>query len=138
MPKVVLRWKQIQGEEEAFPGAAGVAVGRMPKSANWPSKSPHCGADSGYLGLTEPDVGLQHRKLNELEEKEIRLMQIANSITIYGCAVPMWMICVMPSHKSGALLELRIYQPFNFKTGKFSELRWMALLLPTTGKLILA
>jgi len=38
---------------------------------------------------------------------------------------------------SGALLELRIYHPYNFKTGEYDEPHWAALLLSATGEMSL-
>ncbi|MEI2771582.1 MAG: hypothetical protein V9G98_12890 [Candidatus Competibacter sp.] len=77
--KVMLRWKQIQGEEEAF--LARLVRRRSEKDAEIRELARQIAElrrDLSHLAnLPEPNADLQRKKLNELEAKEIRLAQIS-------------------------------------------------------------
>ncbi len=139
--KVMLRWKQIQGEEEAF--LARLVRRRGEKDTEIRELARQIAElrrDLSHLvNLPKPDADLQHNKLNELEAKEIRLAQISREfnrhLQVRGANVDD--VRHYLPRDGGALLELRVYEPFDFKTGKSSELHWAALLLPAAGELSL-
>ena len=94
--KVMLRWKQIQGEEEAF--LARLVRRRSEKDAEIRELAKQIAdlrRDLSHLAnLPEPNADLQRKKLNELEAKEIRLAQISREFNrIYKCAALMWTTC---------------------------------------------
>ena len=139
--KVMLRWKQIQGEEEAF--LARLVRRRSEKDAEIRELAKQIAdlrRDLSHLAnLPEPNTDLLRKKLNELEAKEIRLAQISREfnrhLQVRGAnaddvrhALP---------REGGALLELRLYEPVDFKTGKRGEPHWAALLLPAAGEVSL-
>ncbi len=139
--KVMLRWKQIQGEEEAF--LARLVRRRSEKDAEIRELAKQIAdlrRDLSHLAnLPEPDADLQRKKLNELEAKEIRLAQISREFNRYLQVRSANVDDVrhyLP-HDSGALLELRLYYPANFKTGEWGEPHWAALLLSATGEMSL-
>jgi CHAT domain-containing protein len=139
--KVMLRWKQIQGEEEAF--LARLVRRRSEKDSEVRKLAKQIAElrrDLSHLAnLPEPDTDLQRKKLNELEAKEIRLAQISREFNRYLQVRGANVDDVRHSlpRDSGALLELRLYQPANFKTGKLGEPHWAALLLPAAGEISL-
>jgi CHAT domain-containing protein len=139
--KVILRWKHIQSEEEAF-------LARLVRSRSGKDSELHKLAkqiaelrrDLSHLAnLPQPNADLQRKKLNELEAKEIRLAQISREFNrhLQVRSVNVDDVRHYLPQPGGALLELRVYKPFNFKTGKFDSLHWAALLLPATGELSL-
>ncbi len=139
--KVMLRWKQIQGEEEAF--LARLVRRRSEKDSEIRDLAKQIAdlrRDLSHLAnLPEPDADLQRKKLNELEAKEIRLAQISREfnrhLQVRSANVDDVRHYLPPD--SGALLELRIYHPYNFKTGKYDEPHWAALLLSAAGEMSL-
>jgi len=139
--KVMLRWKQIQGEEEAF--LARLVRRRGEKDAEIGELARHIAErrrDLSHLAnLPEPDADLQRNKLNELEAKEIRLAQISREFNrhLQVRSANVDDVRHYIPRDGSALLELRVYAPFDFKTGKWSELHWAALLLPAAGELSL-
>jgi CHAT domain-containing protein len=139
--KVMLRWKQIQGEEEAF--LARLVRRRSEQDAEIRELARQIAElrrDLSHLAnLPEPDADLQRNKLNELEAKEIRLAQISREFNrhLQVRSANVDDVRQYLPRESGALLELRLYYPFNFKTGKYSESHWAALLLPATGEMSL-
>ncbi len=139
--KVMLRWKQIQGEEEAF--LARLVRRRSGQDAEVRELAGQIAAlrrELSYLAnQPEPDGALLRDKVNALEAKEIRLAQInwefnrhlqvrsANADDVRN---------YLP-RRNAALLELRQYQPVDFKSGEFDAPRWVALLLPAEGEMSL-
>ncbi|MER2533398.1 MAG: CHAT domain-containing tetratricopeptide repeat protein [Candidatus Competibacter sp.] len=139
--KVMLRWKQIQGEEEAFLARL---VRRRSGADSEIRELARQIADlrrdlSHLANLPEPDADLQHKKLNELEAQEIRLAQISREFNrhLQVRSANVDDVRHYLPRDGGALLELRIYQPADFKTGKLGEPHWAALLLPAAGELSL-
>ena len=139
--KVMLRWKQIQGEEEAFLARLVRRSSRQDTVIRELAKQiAELRRDLSHLAnLPEPNADLQRKKLNELEAKEIRLAQISREfnrhLQVRGANVDD--VRHSLPREGGALLELRVYQPFDFKVGKFGEPRWAALLLSATGEMFL-
>ncbi|MCB1823824.1 MAG: CHAT domain-containing protein, partial [Candidatus Competibacteraceae bacterium] len=139
--KVMLHWKQIQGEEEAF--LARLIRRSSEKNTEireLASQIAELRRDLSHLAhLPEPDTDLQRNKLNELEAKEIRLAQISREfnrhLQVRGANVDD--VRHYLPREGGALLELRQYRPADFKAGKFGEPHWAALLLPAAGKMSL-
>ena len=139
--KVILRWKQIQGEEEAF--LARLVRRRSEQDAEIRELAKQIAdlrRDLSHLAnLPEPDADVQRKKLNELEAKEIRLVQISREfnrhLQVRGANVDD--VRHFLPREGGALLELRVYQPVDFKAAKFGEPRWAALLLPAAGEMSL-
>ncbi len=139
--KVMLRWKQIQGEEEAF--LARLVRRRSEKDTEIRELAKQIAdlrRDLSHLAnLPEPDADLQRKKLNELEAREIRLAQISREfnrhLQVRGANVDD--VRQYLPREGGALLELRQYRPADFKTGKLGEPHWAALLLPATGEMSL-
>ncbi len=140
--KVMLRWKQIQGDEEAFlarlvrrRGGQDAEIGELAK------RIAELRRDLSHLAnLREPDAGLQHKRLSELEAQEIRLARISHEfnrhLQVRGVNVDD-VRHSLPSEGGSALLELRQYQPVDFETGELGELHWAALLLPAVGEMSL-
>ena len=139
--KVMLRWKQIQGEEEAF--LARLVRRRSEKDAEISELARQIAElrrDLSHLAnLPEPDAGLRRNKLNELEAKEIRLAQISREFNrhLQVRSANVDDVRHYLPREGGALLELRLYQPVDFKAGKRGEPHWAALLLPAAGELSL-
>ncbi len=139
--KVMLRWKQIQGEEEAF--LARLVRRRSEKDAEIRELARQIAGlrrDLSHLAhRPEPDADLQRNQLNELEAKEIRLAQISREFNrhLQVRSANVDDVRHYLPREGGALLELRQYHPADFKTGKRSEPHWAALLLPTAGELSL-
>ena len=139
--KVMLRWKQIQGEEEAFLARLVRRRGGQDTEIRELAKQiAELRRDLSHLAnLPEPDADLQRNKLNELEAKEIRLAQISREFNrhLQVRSANVDDVRHYLPHGGGALLELRLYQPADFKTGKLGEPHWAALLLPAAGELSL-
>lgn len=139
--KVMLRWKQIQGEEEAF--LARLVRRRSEKDAEIRELAKQIAdlrRDLSHLAnLPEPNADLLRKKLNELEASEIRLAQISRKFNRHFQVRGANVDDVRHSlpREGGALLELRQYRPADFKTGKLDEPHWAALLLPATGEMSL-
>ena len=139
--KVMLRWKQIQGEEEAF--LARLVRRRSDKDAEIRELAKQIAElrrDLSHLvNLPEPNADLQRKKLNDLEAQEIRLAQISREFNRHLQVRSANVDDVRHSlpRDGGVLLELRQYQPFDFKAGQFGEPHWAALLLPAAGEMIL-
>ncbi len=139
--KVMLRWKQIQGEEEAF--LARLVRRRSEKDTEIRELAKQIAdlrRDLSHLAnLPEPNADLQRKKLNELEAKEIRLARISHEferhLQVRGANVGD--VRQRLPRDSGALLELRLYFPVDFKTKKLDEPHWAALLLPSVGEISL-
>ena len=139
--KVMLRWKQIQGEEEAF--LARLVRRRSEQDTEireLARQSAELRRDLSHLANSpEPNADLLLKKLNELEAKEIRLAQISREfnrhLQVRSASVDD-VRHFLPLDR-GALLELRQYRPGDFKTGKLGEPHWAALLLPAAGDLSL-
>ncbi len=139
--KVMLRWKQIQGEEEAF--LARLVRRRGGQDAEVRELAQEIAALrrelSHLANRPEPDVDLQRQKLNELEAKETRLAQISRAFNRHlqvRAANADDVRSYLP-REGGALLELRQYHPVNFKTGKVDPPRWAALLLSAEDEMSL-
>ncbi|MFO1371385.1 MAG: hypothetical protein U1F42_02995 [Candidatus Competibacteraceae bacterium] len=66
---------------------------------------------------------MQRKKLNELEAKEIRLAQISREFNrhLQVCGANVDDVRHALPRESGALPELRLHKPFDFKTGKRGE-----------------
>ena len=138
--KVMLRWKQIQGEEEA---SLARLVRRSEKDSEIGELAKQIAdlrRDLSHLAnLPKPDADLQRKKLNELEAKEIRLAQISGEfnrhLQVRNADVDK--VRHYLPQDGGALLELRLYEPVDFKTGKGGEPHWAALLLSAAGEMSL-
>ncbi len=139
--KVMLRWKQIQGEEEAF--LARLVRRRSGQDAEIRELAQQIAElrrDLSHLAnLPKPDADLQRKKLNELEAQEIRLAQISREFNrhLQVRSANVDDVRQYLPRDGGALLELRLHYPFDFKTGKWGEPHWAALLLPAAGELSL-
>jgi CHAT domain-containing protein len=139
--KVMLRWKQIQGEEEAF--LARLVRRRSEKDTEIRELAKQIAElrrDLSHLAnFPEPKADLQRQKLNDLEAREIRLAQISREFNRHLQVRGANADDVRHSlpRDGGALLELRVYRPADFKTGKLGEPHWAALLLPATGEMSL-
>ena len=139
--KVMLRWKQIQGEEEA-------SLARLVRSRSEKDSEIHelarqiadLRSDLSHLAnLPKLDADLLRKKLNELEAKEIQLAKISGEFNRHLQVRNADVDKVRRSlpQDSGALLELRQYYPFDFKTGRWKEPCWAALLLSAAGEISL-
>jgi len=146
---VMLRWKQIQGEEDA-------SLGRLIRRES--KRNPEISELAKQIRMlrrdlsnlynrsepgTEEDreklIDIQRAKLEELETKEIRLAEIGEDYNRYLQVQQANVDKVrdsLPSQDS-ALLELRQYQPYYFRTGQLDSPRWAALLLPKSGEMSL-
>jgi CHAT domain-containing protein/Tfp pilus assembly protein PilF len=139
--KVMLRWKQVQGEEEAF--LARLVRRRSEKDTEIRELARQIAElrrDFSHLAnLPEPDADLQHNKLNELEAKEIRLAQVSREFNrhLQVRSANVDDVRHYLPREGGALLELRQYQPVDFKTATLGEPHWAALLLPAAGEMSL-
>ena len=139
--KIMLRWKQVQGEEDAF--LARLVRRRSEKDTEIRELAKQIAElrrDLSHLAnLPDPNADLQRKKLNELETKEIRLAQISREfnrhLQVRGANVDD--VRHSLPREGGALLELRQYRPADFRTGKLGEPHWAALLLPAAGELSL-
>jgi hypothetical protein len=139
--QVMLRWKQIQGEEETF--LARLVRRRGGQDAEVRALAAEIAAlrrDLSHLvHQPEPDADVQRQKLNELEAKETRLAQISHEFNRHlqvRAANADDVRSYLP-REGGALVELRQYYPFDFKTGEVGPPRWVALLLPASGAMSL-
>ncbi len=139
--KIMLRWKQIQGEEEAF--LARLVRRRAGQDAEVRELAGQIAALrrelSHLVHRPEPDIDLQREQLNALEEKEIRLAQISREFNrhLQVRAANADDVRNYLPREGGALLELRHYQPADFKTTEFDAPRWAALLLSSAGEMSL-
>ena len=125
---MLLRWKQLQGEEEAY--LAGL-VRR--------SQDPRVVAlGRGVAGLRARLASLAHagqgdaaaEVLGELEAKEAALGQVSRAYKDHlrvRTASLEEVRAVLPP--GSGLLELRQYHPIDFQTGELAEARWAGLLL---------
>ena len=135
--KVMLRWKQIQGEEEAF--LARLVRRRSEKDAEIRELAKQIAdlrRDLSHLAnLPEPNADLLRKKLNELEASEIRLAQISRKFNrhfqVRGASVDD--VRHSLPREGGALLELRLHYPFDFKTGKWGRLRFSPARSPSSS-----
>ncbi len=146
--RVMLRWKWIQAEEEAFlarfvrarAGRDSAAVRRLANDiatlrrdlsrlANLPVVNEGEGKKP-YRSLRD--------KLNALEAKEVQLAQLSREFKRH-LEVRNANIADVRSGlpEGGALLELRRYRPVEFKSGESGEPRFAALLLTASGEMSL-
>jgi len=137
---VMLRWKQIQGEEEAFLARmVRRRAGQDAEVRELAQQITELRRDLSHLAnQSESDTEILRAKLNDLEAKEIRLAQISREFNRH-LQVRAANVDEVSSYlpRDGALLELRQYYPVDFKTREYDAPRWAALLLTAAGDMSL-
>jgi len=135
---ILLRWKRLAGAEEA-------AIARLARTSRDPRVLDLAGqirdARSALTRLAngpQPDPKAFAAGLRELEDLEVKLATFSQSFRgqLAGRSVEWKAVWdrLRPGPVGGtALVELRAYQPFDFKTGKYKESRWLALILARAG-----
>ncbi|MFO1434132.1 MAG: tetratricopeptide repeat protein [Candidatus Competibacteraceae bacterium] len=125
---VMLRWKQLQGEEEAY-------LARLARRSEDPrirTLAQEIAAQRDQLAkLTHAGKTDEATKvLTELEAKELQLGQVSRDYKDHLRVRTANLEEVRAALPPGTgLLEFRWYQPVDFRAGKSGEPRWVALLL---------
>jgi len=128
---VLVRWKQVQGEEEAFMAHLVRASGDPALQALGQEIMARRSALSHLANTPAPDPATLRTSHEALEAKELELARFSrryeHHLRVRGAGVD-----AIRTHlpQDSALLELRLYTPVDFKTGKRGALHWLALLLP--------
>jgi len=135
---VLLRWKRLAGTEEA-------AIARLARTSRDPRVLELAGqvrdARSALTRLENgprPDPRALAAGLRGLEDLEVKLATFSRRFRgqLAGRSVEWEAVWdrLRPGPAGGtALVELRAYNPVDFKTGKFGEARWLALILARAG-----
>ncbi len=135
---ILLRWKRLAGAEEA-------AITRLARTSRDPRVLDLAGqvrnARSALTRLANgprPDPPALAAGLRELEDLEVKLATFSRRFRgqLAGRSVEWEAVWdrLRPGSAGGtALVELRAYNPVDFKTGKFAEPRWLALILARAG-----
>jgi len=128
---LLLRWKRLAGEEEA-------QVARLARTSQDPqvkdlaSRLAESRADlTRLVHLQKPDPKAIPESRAELERLEVELATLSRTFADQRAARSLDWKSVRDALPPGsALLELRAYQPFDFKTGEWAAPHWLALLIP--------
>ena len=135
---VLLRWKRLAGTEDAV-------IARLARTSRDPRVLDLAGqvrdARSALTGLANgprPDPPVLAAGLRGLEDLEVKLATVSRRFRgqLAGRSVEWEAVWdrLRPGPGGGtALVELRAYRPADFKTGKFGEARWLALILARAG-----
>ena len=136
---VILRWKQIQSDEEAF-------LARLVRSRDASSGAKSLATDiarlrshlTNLINKEDVDPVLQRQSLNELEAKEIQLARLSRDFKRHLEVRRANLHDVSSGIPQGAVLvEFRRYRPFDFKQRRGGSPRFLAMLLDGAGELAL-
>ena len=137
---VLLRWKRLAADEESV-------VVRLARTSQDPRVVELAGSLRGARAELARLTGLSLEKMNEAQREshrsaldragaevgrlEVALAQLSRTFRGQQARRGVEWESVQSALPAGAaLLELRAFRPVDFKTGKFGEPHWLALLLP--------
>jgi hypothetical protein len=137
---VLLRWKRLAADEESV-------VVRLARTSQDPRVVELAGSLRGARAELARLTGLSLEKMNaaqreshrtaleqagaEVGRLEVALAQLSRTFRGQQARRGVEWESVQSALPTGAaLLELRAFSPFDFKTGKYGEPHWLALLLP--------
>ena len=129
--EVLVRWKQVQGEDEAF-------MARLVRTSGDPAVQTlgheimaQRSALSHLANSKDPDSKALRASHTALEAKEQALARVSQPFLQHRRGRHAGIDSIRAQVPRGsAVLELRLYQPIDFKTRKGDALHWLALLLP--------
>jgi CHAT domain-containing protein len=128
---VLVRWKQVQGEEEAFMARL-VRTSGDPALQTLGKEIMTLRGDLGRLVNTpEPDPAALRASHEALETKELELARRSRPYEQH-LKIRSADVDDVRAHlpQDSVLLELRLYAPVDFNTGTMRALHWLALFLP--------
>jgi CHAT domain-containing protein/Tfp pilus assembly protein PilF len=131
---VLLRWKRLAGEEEA-------TIARLARTSQDPRVLDLAGrigqarsAFSRLANRADADPAERATQLAELGRWETELATLSRRFRgrLAGRDLE-WERVQSELPRGAALVELRAYNPFDFKTGAYGKDRWLALVLARPG-----
>ncbi|AUB83301.1 CHAT domain-containing tetratricopeptide repeat protein [Candidatus Thiodictyon syntrophicum] len=126
---ILLRWKRLAGDEEAVIARL-TRTSRDPRVMDLGGRLRQARSElSRLVNLPKPDPKVTAAELAELERLETELAGLSRRFRgqVAGRSVE-WESVQAALPRGAALLELRAFKPVDFKTGKFGEDRWLAVL----------
>ena len=128
---LMLRWKRLAGEEEALIARL-ARTSQDPRVKDLASRLAQARTDlSRLVNLPKPDPQAIRAARTALEGLEVDLETLNRTFGDQRAARALdWESVRKALPRDSALLELRAFQPLAFKTGKWADPRWLALLIP--------
>nr|VFK39751.1 MAG: Tetratricopeptide (TPR) repeat [Candidatus Kentron sp. TC] len=128
---VLLRWKRLAGAGEALAARLARTSDDLEIRALAEELASTRAALSHQMNLPKPDKGAIATHLARLEELEVELAGLSEEFQghLEERALD-WRAVRKRLPAGSALLSLRLFRPFDFKTHKFGEPHWLAMLLP--------
>jgi tetratricopeptide (TPR) repeat protein len=127
---LLLRWKRLAGEEDAV-------IARVARTSQDPRVKDLAGrlaqsrtALSRLVNMPKSDPKAIAESRAGLERLEVELAILNRIFGDQRVRAIDWKAVRDALPRGSALLELRAFQPFDFKTGKWADRRWLALLIP--------
>ena len=128
---LMLRWKRLAGEEEALIARL-ARTSQDPRVKDLARRLAQARTDlSRLVNLPKPDPQAIREARAALEGLEVDLATLNRTFGGQRAARALdWESVRDALPRGSALLELRAFSPYDFKTGKWAEPRWLALLIP--------